>query len=195
MGEFVHVTAKELGACPAAINMYDGVIEINTSVWDKFTDFEKQFIIEHERGHYKLQTDSEQVADAYALRKVYGTHPGSLKKTIKALYKVGIINAHRLKHLYIEALQIDATENNNPKAIEELKHLGIKNMKMKKSLQGSSFVTKGKNYVTDMEMNITEENSLKGSGFTLFGKYYFSYSNFLLACILVATIRILCKMR
>lgn len=119
-----YVTAETLGTCPAAVIMDTGTIQVNRDVWYRYTPFEQQFIIEHERGHYMLQTSSEELADRYALRQMYGSETGSLKKSIGTLVKMGrAIPSSRVQHLYAEALKIDATANNNKRATQELKLL------------------------------------------------------------------------
>lgn len=119
-----YVTAEQLGTCPAAVMMDDGTIQVNRDVWYRYSPFEQRFIIEHERGHYMLQTSSEEQADRYALRQVYGTAPQSLKQSIGTLVKMGnAIPSGRVQALYAEALKIDATANNNHRATQELKIL------------------------------------------------------------------------
>lgn len=122
------VGSRELGICPAQVYRSDGTIEINRDVWNRYNEFDQKFIIEHERGHYILQTDSETDADAYALRRLYGTAPQSLKRSLRTLNRLPIIDYDRKKALYIEALRIDA-KNNNKEAINELIKLNAMNAK------------------------------------------------------------------
>lgn len=204
MNEFVYVSSKELGSCPAAVNMYDGKIEINKSVWDRFSEFEKRFIIEHERGHFKLQTNSETEADAYAIHRVYKTSPQSLKKSISTLYKVGILDDARLKSLYIEALKIDAISNNNEKALQELSKLN-KNMKIKQTTGGSPFMIRAKmtgkkkqRYMDEdsvpqpaeeskKEKIVCQSKRHKQNGLVI-GDYYLSFTNIILIAIFIMLI-------
>ena len=134
MQGILYVTAKELGDCPAAVHMDTGIKEINTSVWNNYSEFEKRFILEHENGHYILQTDDESEADKYALEKVYGKYHKSLKRSIATLHKIGIIDQDRMRQLYIEALKIDVQKNGNKKAAKELNNLGLNAMKEKMTL-------------------------------------------------------------
>lgn len=135
-----YVSSNELGTCPASVQMDNGLIEINADVWDKYSDFEKSFIIEHEIGHFKLKTDNETEADIYALHRVYKTVPGSLKKSLETLYKIGVITGDRLENLYKEALRIDVLDNRNENAKIELKKLGVNHMNNKRSTGKSPFV-------------------------------------------------------
>lgn len=115
-----YVTSAEIGPSPAAVDMQTGVIEINRDLWQNFTSYEKKFIIEHERGHYFLQTDSELEADLYALKKLYKTEKRSLKKAVATLANIGLIPDQRVKQIYIEALKIDSQQNKNKKAAQEI---------------------------------------------------------------------------
>lgn len=128
-----YVDSRTLGSCPAAVVMDDGTIQVNADVWNQYTPFQKRFIIAHEQGHYELQTASEELADRYALRLLYGSEPKSLKQSIGTLVKMGsAIPSTRMEALYREALTIDAN-NNNQRAIKELNSLKpkqqIKNIK------------------------------------------------------------------
>ncbi|MDR3046200.1 MAG: hypothetical protein LBU51_01115 [Bacteroidales bacterium] len=89
----------------AAVDLETGVIEINRQNWNQFSPFEKKYILLHEEGHYKLQTDSEIQADLYAINRVAGIEPKSLKKSIDTLYKVGILDETRIYELYKNALK------------------------------------------------------------------------------------------
>lgn len=136
----VRVGFAELGLCPAAVRMDDGVIEINGDVWGRYDDFEQRFMLSHEEGHYKLQTDSEIEADAYALHKCYKTSDRSLKRSIETLYKAGIVDTRRYKALYTEALRIDWLENGNTAAKKELEELNITKMNNKMTLSSTPFI-------------------------------------------------------
>lgn len=136
----VRVGFAELGLCPAAVRMNDGVIEVNADVWNRYDQFERAFILAHEEGHYRLQTDSETEADVYALHKCYKMTDKSLKRSIETLYKVGIVNEARYNALYIEALKLDWQTNGNVKAKQELEKLKITKMNNKMTLSSTPFV-------------------------------------------------------
>ncbi|MDX9696472.1 MAG: hypothetical protein RBT49_11840 [Bacteroidales bacterium] len=200
-----YVTARELGNCPASVRMDNGLIEINADVWDRYSDFEKSFIIEHEIGHFTLQTDNETEADIYALHRVYKTVPGSLKKSLQTLYKIGVITGDRLENLYKEALRLDVLDNGNIKAKNELKNLGVNKMNTKRSTGNSPFVnmrsnradgapaattTTGTQSIAQaMRDRFMTESGLnnKRTGIVV-GEHFLSYEVILLAVMLVITL-------
>lgn len=114
--------------CPAEVDMETGDIWINTDVWDDYTEAEKRFILQHEAGHYALQTGSELEADAYALEQNFGQIRDSLRSSFTALNKADVNNEARWNALYINALEIDA-RNGNTRAAKELKILSNNQMK------------------------------------------------------------------
>lgn len=120
---FKEVDKSVLGDCPASVDMATGDISINKDVWHRYDDFEKRFIIEHEKGHYNQRTDSEIASDKYALEQMYGKYPHSLKRTLKTLCKVNLPNTKRYAELYKNALKLDIERNNNENAKEEFKKL------------------------------------------------------------------------
>ena len=199
-----YVTAHELGNCPASVQMDSGLIEINADVWDRYSDFEKSFIIEHEIGHFTLQTDNETEADIYALHRVYKTVPGSLKKSLETLYKIGVITGDRLENLYKEALRIDVLDNGNVNAKNELKNLGVNKMNNKRTTGSSPFVnlksnradggaatTTGTQSIAQAMRDVFVSNSElhnKKTGISL-GDHFISYEVILLAIMIVLMIK------
>lgn len=113
-----YADSRTLGQCPAAVYMDSGDIEINTSVWHTYTPFQQQFILLHEEGHYRLQTDDETLADRYALHQLYARYPQSLKQSLGTLARLNIPDS-RIEALYRECLLLDA-EGGNAKAFLEL---------------------------------------------------------------------------
>ena len=109
--------------------METGDIWINTDVWNGYTEAEKRFILQHEAGHYALQTGSEMEADAYALEQNFGQIRDSLRSSFTALDKADVNNEARWNALYINALEIDA-RNGNTSAAKEL--INLSNNQMKK---------------------------------------------------------------
>lgn len=120
--------------CPAEVDMETGDIWINTDVWDGYTEAEKRFILQHEAGHYAMQTGSEQEADAYALEQNFGQICDSLRSSFTALDKADVNNEERWNALYINALEIDA-RNGNTRAANELKQLSNNQMKNQKKMR------------------------------------------------------------
>lgn len=115
---FILPDGSVIGSCPCAVNMRNGVVYVNTSVWGRYDNFEQKFLIMHEVGHYVLDTDSEYEADAYALQKVFNTAPRSLRRSLQTLCKIGVIDPNRLNMLYVEALKLDTSYGNQAAAIE-----------------------------------------------------------------------------
>lgn len=115
---YVDASGIPMGSCPACVDMETGVISINRDVWGRFDQFEKNFILFHEIGHYDLDTDSEYEADEYALRHVYKSAPRSLKRALQTLYKIRVVDGRRLDHLYRVALTLDAADGNSAAALE-----------------------------------------------------------------------------
>ncbi|MBR3797814.1 MAG: hypothetical protein IKK36_02705 [Bacteroidales bacterium] len=115
-----YLTSAQMGACPAEVDIATGTVSVNRSVWDGYTDIQQRFMLLHEEGHYRLQTDSEEKADEYAIRRMYGTFPQSLKTVVRQIGSIPFISPARLESLYRAALRIDAKENRNEKAINEL---------------------------------------------------------------------------
>lgn len=134
-----------MGSNPASVEMSDGTIILNKDVFPHFNKLTQNFIIEHEKGHYLLQTDSEEASDRYALQRVYGKYRKSLKKSIEAVASFLSENDPRIKALYIEALKIDLSKNKNPKALKELQKLigEQKTMKIKQSSMSTPFLSLG----------------------------------------------------
>ena len=104
----IYTDSGELQNCPAAVDMETGDLLVNLDVWDKYTEAEKQFIIGHELGHFKLDTDSEIRSDEYSLKRNFGKIRKSLKSSFTALEKTNVRDENRWDALYENALQIDA---------------------------------------------------------------------------------------
>lgn len=187
-----YVDASVLGKCPASVDMSTGVISINKSVWDRYDNFEKAFVIYHELGHYILDTDSEYKADAYALKHVYKTAPRSLKRALLTLCKIRIIDYKRLDNLYKEALQLDASDGNMD-AVLELEQINYFNKPKKSNIMtpntaSETYLSK-RNY--DKEVKFIRRadgdntgKSHKRNGLML-GDFYFSFTNILLMVIVL----------
>ena len=88
----------------------------------RYTEAEKRFIIQHELGHYRRQTDSETEADLYALNANFGKIDLSLRSSFTAIKKAGVADENRWNTLYLNALRIDA-EHGNEEAAEELERI------------------------------------------------------------------------
>lgn len=119
---FIDSDRSRLQNCPAEVDMDTGDIYINRDVWDRYTEAEKRFILQHEIGHYRRQTDSETEADLYALNANFGKIDLSLRSSFTAIEKAGVADENRWNTLYLNALRIDA-EHGNEEAAEELKRI------------------------------------------------------------------------
>lgn len=93
---------------------------------DEIQDELEPFILEHEKGHFLLQTRDEIKADKYASDHFLGKYPGSLKNSVFALTRVlpgKPQQVLRMKEQLKRALLYDYIKNNNTKAMEILKKL------------------------------------------------------------------------
>ena len=204
----IYTDSGELQNCPAAVDMETGDLLVNLDVWDKYTEAEKQFIIGHELGHFKLDTDSEIRADEYSLKRNFGKIRKSLKSSFTALEKTNVRNEERWDALYENALQIDA-ENGNDRAAQELKKIHYKTKKTQtmRTIPGQiTYINKdyftGRNYYRadgDEGMEVDNDGIVtppvidrprRGhatNGITI-GDYYMSFTNLLLVAIAIILI-------
>ena len=82
-----------------------GIIEVNPKLWATLDDFQKKFILAHEKGHFDLQTSNELRADVFALNSL---------KSENRHFKQSIVTLQNLLNI------------NNPKHAERIeKLLGI----------------------------------------------------------------------
>ena len=185
------VGREELQGCHAEVDMRTGVVSINADVWDIYDDFEKNFIIAHEMGHYNLDTDDETAADKYALSYVFGTAPRSLKRSIQALYRIGVLDSDRVLKLYQYALQMDANAGNQQAAIELQSVENDYNEEFNQTSTTNQNQEKMKrNYIycrADGEETVETETKKRGHGMNgvNIGGYYFSFANILLLVIAI----------
>ena len=193
-----YTDASVLGTCPAAIDMQTGVVTVNRSVWDTYNNFERNFVLWHELGHYNLQTDSEYEADAYALRHVYKTAPRSLKRSLQTLLKIRVVDMGRLNALYKVALELDARDGNQ-NAASELERIENENTNLftsKKSVimrkfNGQETYLQNNQQQPDIRVirraDGDDNKSHKTNGVKL-GNMYFSFTNILLMVLIVVVL-------
>lgn len=114
------VTSSFLGNTPAAVNLDNGDLYLNTDVWNALPKEHKVFILLHEAGHYLLQTEDEHEADAFAFEN-YSKLGYSLKESIFALSEnlTGESQEHmtRLEAQALRAKKYDYYVNGNAKAL------------------------------------------------------------------------------
>ena len=97
---------------PAKVYLDKGLIYLNDLAMIGRTDFEKKFILEHEKGHYFNQSNSEFDADIYALQKLAFSEKNSLKKSIKAVENLAIYQPERVNNVTLAALELLAQKGN-----------------------------------------------------------------------------------
>jgi len=99
----VYKSDGEMYDTPAAVDRESGTLFINPKLWFKLTRFQQRFIRFHELGHYVLDTDSEELADAYAFDHLVGSEHRSMKQMIETLET--ILDPNRTGHrIRIDAL-------------------------------------------------------------------------------------------
>jgi hypothetical protein len=110
----------------ACVNRDTGTILVNEPLFRQYTSFEQQFILLHEEGHYRLNTQSELDADAYAFDRLVGTQPHSLLQLCEALEHTLPFSSQehyeRVRVQLIRALTWDARHGNRKaeKALNQL---------------------------------------------------------------------------
>jgi len=180
---------KDMGSNPASVDTETGMLILNPRVWHNFTPFEKKFIIAHEEGHFVNPAGSEMDADLYALKKLAGTEPKSLAKSIATLDKIVNISEERLDNLYYEALKIDA-QMGNTEAKEKIRIIEENMAKHKKQwptgkpYRNADGDDNGEPYQSKVEPG----RSHKTNGIVI-GNFYISFTNILLIAVIVAIIK------
>jgi hypothetical protein len=110
----------------ACVNRETGTIFVNEPLFRRYTPFEQQFILLHEEGHYRLGTQSEFDADAYAFDRLVGTQSRSLLQLCEALeHTLPFSSAEhhdRVHAQLVRALVWDAAHG-NPQAARALRRL------------------------------------------------------------------------
>ena len=105
----VYKSDGEIFDTPAAIDRETATLFINPKLYFKLTRFQQRFVVLHEEGHLVLNTDIEELADAYAFDRLVGTEYRSMKQMIETLET--ILDPNRLGHkLRIDALYKRAIE-------------------------------------------------------------------------------------
>lgn len=104
---------------PAKCYVKKGLIVINDEAFQFYPDYAKRFIVEHEKGHYYLQTFDEKKADAYALGQLALKEKNSLFNALKSVRLIARSDPEREQQLATKALII-AAEHGSMKARELL---------------------------------------------------------------------------
>ncbi len=108
-------TFPERPSNPARVNIHTGDIVINRARWNELSAEEREFVLQHEIGHYKKQTLDEVVADRYALQQLALQKPYSLINYLNAVKKISYNNRERVSTAQIDTLRI-AAANGSEKA-------------------------------------------------------------------------------
>lgn len=180
---------------PAQADIATQEIFINKQIWSKFSDAEKVFIIEHEKGHILLPTECETLADQYAYLKTHITNKNAFKDAISALKKAGA-SPFRMQTLYRlvtneELIDMTPKENNTDKPLFQSRQNFAGKQKFIFKKEKNMKNSKKSNFDGSTTTNYSKSN--KVNGFAI-GNLYFSMTNILLALILlVLTVQTLKK--
>lgn len=101
-------TFPERPTNPARVNVRTGDIEINSARWAELSGEEREFVLQHEIGHYKRKTFDEISADEYALSKLALKKPYSLINYLNAVDKISYSNPVRVSAAQFNTLKIAA---------------------------------------------------------------------------------------
>lgn len=111
------VGRRELGDCPAAVvedpHTRRAAILANHDALRQLPTQQQRFILAHELGHLILDTDNEQLADAFALGLTAGRQNRSLKHALRAVASMHVVPYHRLNALYDLCLLVDRRRKQN----------------------------------------------------------------------------------
>lgn len=117
--------SDSIGSTPAMVDRETGDIYLNSNVWDTLPKPYQVLILEHEKGHYKLQTTNELEADHYAFTQIAGKAPNSLKNTVATMYEVLPYTSEdhslRLLNMYRLALGYDYEKEPTAERLEEIR--------------------------------------------------------------------------
>ncbi len=110
----IRITNREFSnGTPARVNRATGVVELAPSFFSHNAD-ERAFILNHEMGHYVLQTKQEKKADIYAANNLYKII--GLKRTADAInYSLhdSLLNDQRRLNVFNYLAKKDRDENGN----------------------------------------------------------------------------------
>ena len=122
---------------PARTNVRTGDIEINRARWNGLTPEQRMFVLQHEVGHYRLQTFDEVQADRYALKQLAGKKPYSLINYLNAVREVSYNNPTRVQAAQYDTLRI-AAKKGSKKAQELLNRYAAADGEEQTELQPSN---------------------------------------------------------
>lgn len=115
---------------PARCEVATGRIEINRQMWDVLTDQQREYVLEHEKGHYYRQTFDEVEADKYALQQLALKRPNSLWNYVLSVRSISRGDSRRVRAAEKGALEVAA--NNGSSQARQLLMQGYANADGKK---------------------------------------------------------------
>lgn len=101
-------TFPERPTNPARCDIQTGDIEINAARWAQLTPEEREFVLQHEIGHYKHHTFNEVTADRYALSQLALKKPYSLINYLSAVSRISYGDPVRVNSAQYDTLEIAA---------------------------------------------------------------------------------------
>lgn len=101
---------KDSPSNPARCFIPTGRIEVNASVWPFLTEDQRNYVLNHERGHRDLKTYNELAADDYALQKMALKKPYSLINHINSVKMISKGDKKRVYNAQKQVLRIAAAD-------------------------------------------------------------------------------------
>lgn len=93
---------------PARCEVATGNIEVNNEAFRVLPDYQREFVIEHEKGHYYRQTFDEVTADSYALQQLALKKKNSLWNYVLSVRNISHGDPRRVRAAEIGALKVAA---------------------------------------------------------------------------------------
>ncbi len=93
---------------PARCEVATGNIEVNNDAFRVLPDYQREFVLEHEKGHYYKQTFDEVTADAYALQQLALKKKNSLWNHVLSVRNISHGDPRRVRAAEMGALKIAA---------------------------------------------------------------------------------------
>lgn len=93
---------------PGRCEVASGKIELNSEALRVLPDYQREFVMEHEKGHYYRQTFDEVTADAYALQQLALKKKNSLWNYVLSVRNISHNDPQRVRAAEIAALKIAA---------------------------------------------------------------------------------------
>ncbi|MBR6279391.1 MAG: hypothetical protein IKR41_11655 [Bacteroidales bacterium] len=155
----------DLGSTPARVNRRTGTVYISKRVFSPLSKRERNFVLAHEEGHYRLNTSVETKADEYAMKKYAGTEPFSLKNTLKILRNTLDVennpgHRRRLRALEKAVLRYDAEVYGNKKAQALLDKIESENFNGNMAQENISEIIRNLQVDYLKQLGITDVNAL-----------------------------------